>query len=145
MAAHANPAANAREGVVPVENVKNLMKSQQPERHPARAAFPGNPFGWRFTAPLMLGSTLNPINSSLMATALVGMSLLVGIANGCSGVGNQTSLFVQSPADDIAVASGLLRTAPYMGAISLPALSASPLDRGPRTVDSTSWPGLSAA
>jgi MFS family permease len=30
-------------------------------------------FGWRFTAPLLLGSTLNPINSSLIATGLVGI------------------------------------------------------------------------
>lgn len=28
-------------------------------------------FGWRFTAPLMLASTLNPINSSMLATGLV--------------------------------------------------------------------------
>ncbi|MDP9904254.1 MFS transporter [Arthrobacter bambusae] len=34
---------------------------------------PSNPLGWRFTAPLLLGSTLNPINSSMMATALVGI------------------------------------------------------------------------
>lgn len=33
----------------------------------------GNPFGWRFTAPLLLGSALNPINSSMIATALVGI------------------------------------------------------------------------
>ncbi|MFW0784362.1 MFS transporter [Gordonia sp. CPCC 206044] len=32
-----------------------------------------NPFGWRFTGPLMMGSTLNPINSSMIATALVGV------------------------------------------------------------------------
>jgi predicted MFS family arabinose efflux permease len=31
------------------------------------------PFGWRFTAPLLLGSTLNPINTSMLATALVGI------------------------------------------------------------------------
>ncbi len=30
-------------------------------------------FGWRFTAPLLLGSTLNPINTSMLATALVGI------------------------------------------------------------------------
>jgi MFS family permease len=30
-----------------------------------------NPFGWRFTAPLLIGSTLNPINSSMLAVALV--------------------------------------------------------------------------
>lgn len=31
----------------------------------------GNPFSWRFVAPLYMGSTLNPINSSIIATALV--------------------------------------------------------------------------
>ena len=34
---------------------------------------PRTPFGLRFTAPLLLGSTLNPINSALIATALVGI------------------------------------------------------------------------
>jgi MFS family permease len=29
------------------------------------------PFGFRFVAPLALGSTLNPINSTMIATALV--------------------------------------------------------------------------
>jgi predicted MFS family arabinose efflux permease len=33
------------------------------------------PFGWRFTAPLLLGSTLNPINSSMIATGLVGIGV----------------------------------------------------------------------
>ncbi len=33
------------------------------------------PFGWRFTVPLLLGSTLNPINSSMLATGLVGIGL----------------------------------------------------------------------
>ncbi|WP_129842095.1 MFS transporter [Streptomyces sp. RFCAC02] len=28
------------------------------------------PFSWRFTAPLLLGASLNPVNSSLLATAL---------------------------------------------------------------------------
>ena len=40
---------------------------------PAAAA--PKPFGWRFTAPLLLGSTLNPINSSMLATGLVGIGL----------------------------------------------------------------------
>ncbi|HEY8718468.1 hypothetical protein [Pengzhenrongella sp.] len=48
---------------------------------------------------------------------LVGMSLLIGCANGFSGFGNQATLYLQSPADQIAVASGLLRTATYLGAI----------------------------
>ena len=29
-----------------------------------------HPFGWRFTAPLLLASSLNPINSSMLATGL---------------------------------------------------------------------------
>ena len=34
-----------------------------------------NPFGPRFTAPLLLGSTLNPINSSMLATGLLGIGI----------------------------------------------------------------------
>ena len=33
------------------------------------------PFRWTFTAPLLLGSTLNPINSSMIATGLVGIGV----------------------------------------------------------------------
>jgi MFS family permease len=33
------------------------------------------PFSWRFTAPLLLGSTLNPINSSMLATGLLGIGI----------------------------------------------------------------------
>jgi MFS family permease len=40
---------------------------------PADWPLPAQPFGWRFTAPLLLGSTLNPINTSMLATALVGI------------------------------------------------------------------------
>ena len=36
---------------------------------------PAKPFGWRFTTPLLLGSTLNPINSSMLATGLLGIGL----------------------------------------------------------------------
>ena len=36
---------------------------------------PNKPFGWRFTTPLLLGSTLNPINSSMLATGLLGIGL----------------------------------------------------------------------
>ncbi|GAA1880245.1 MFS transporter [Streptantibioticus ferralitis] len=34
-----------------------------------------NPFGLRFAGPLLFGSTLNPINSSMIATGLVGIGL----------------------------------------------------------------------
>lgn len=35
----------------------------------------GKPFGWRFTGPLLIGSSLNPINSSMIATGLVGIGV----------------------------------------------------------------------
>jgi MFS family permease len=41
----------------------------------AAQPLPNKPFGWRFTAPLLLGSTLNPINTSMLATALVGIGV----------------------------------------------------------------------
>ena len=47
----------------------------------------------------------------------IGMSLLLGFMNGFSGFGNQAALYLQAPAGDIAVASGLLRTSTYIGAI----------------------------
>lgn len=34
-----------------------------------------NLFGWRFLLPLMLGTTLNPINSSMIATGLAGIAV----------------------------------------------------------------------
>ena len=48
---------------------------------------------------------------------LVGMSLLFGFANGFSGFANQAALYIQAPAAEIAVASGLYRTFAYIGAI----------------------------
>jgi MFS family permease len=44
------------------------------------------PFGWRFTAPLLLGSTLNPINSSLIATGLVGIGIDLHTSPGVTAV-----------------------------------------------------------
>src|ERR1700742_274053 len=49
-----------------------------------------NPFTWRFTAPLYLGAALNPINSTLIATALVPIALSLGVPVG------QTSILVAS-------------------------------------------------
>ena len=40
------------------------------------------PFSWRFTAPMFLGSALNPINSSLIATALVPIARGVRVSVG---------------------------------------------------------------
>jgi len=43
---------------------------------------PEHPFSWRFTAPLFIGSALNPINSSLIATALVPIAHGLGVSIG---------------------------------------------------------------
>lgn len=48
---------------------------------------------------------------------LIGLTLLFGVTNGLSNFANQTTLYVQSPSETFAVASGLYRTASYLGAI----------------------------
>jgi MFS family permease len=40
------------------------------------------PFSWRFTTPLFIGSALNPINSSLIATALLPIAHGIGVPIG---------------------------------------------------------------
>jgi MFS family permease len=45
----------------------------------------GQPFGWLFVTPLMLGSALNPINSSMIATALVGIGTDLKVGTGTTG------------------------------------------------------------
>ncbi|WP_377273508.1 MFS transporter [Peterkaempfera sp. SMS 1(5)a] len=45
-----------------------------------------NPFGWRLTTPLYVGSALNPINSSIIATALVPIATELNVAVGATAV-----------------------------------------------------------
>jgi MFS family permease len=45
-----------------------------------------NAFPWRFVTPLFMGSTLNPINSSLIATALVPIAAAVHVSVGRTAV-----------------------------------------------------------
>lgn len=61
----------------------------------ARPAELGNPFSWRFTTPLYIGSALNPVNTSMIATALVPIAtgLHVSIGQTASLV---TALYVAS-------------------------------------------------
>jgi MFS family permease len=42
----------------------------------------GRPFSWQFTTPLFIGSALNPVNSSLIATALLPISRGIGVPVG---------------------------------------------------------------
>src|ERR1039458_8843697 len=49
-----------------------LTAARAPTASPAKVR---KPFGWRFISPLLIGSSLNPINSSMIATGLVGIGL----------------------------------------------------------------------
>ena len=46
--------------------------ARAPTASPAKVR---KPFGWRFISPLLIGSSLNPVNSSMIATGLLGIGL----------------------------------------------------------------------
>lgn len=46
----------------------------------------GNAFSWRFVTPMLLGSSLNPVNSSLIATALVPIAHAMHVSVGQTAV-----------------------------------------------------------
>lgn len=97
----------------------------------------GNPFTRGFALALLLGVTLNPLNTSMVATALVSIDeyfsvgaggsalmsvaiavvgvTLSGVAMGLANVGNQAMLYIASPPKDMGVNSGFYRTASYLG------------------------------
>ncbi|GAA4664515.1 MFS transporter [Frondihabitans cladoniiphilus] len=68
-------------------------------------------------ALVLTGVVIALTNHSSSILVLIGMSLLFGFANGFSGFANQATLYLQTPASDVAVASGLYRTFAYFGAI----------------------------
>ncbi|MEY9863159.1 MFS family permease [Catenulispora sp. GAS73] len=53
---------------------------------PAKPDIAANPYGPRFVAPLYLGSALNPINSSIIATALVALAAALHITVGATAI-----------------------------------------------------------
>jgi nicotinamidase-related amidase/predicted MFS family arabinose efflux permease len=59
-----------------------------PGAHAGTESWRRRPFGPRFVAPLLMGATLNPVNSSVIATALVAIAGAMGV-----GVG-QTSILI---------------------------------------------------
>jgi len=46
----------------------------------------GNPFSWRFVTPMLLGSALNPVNSSVIATALVPIAAALHVPVGRTAI-----------------------------------------------------------
>ena len=57
------------------------------------------------------------VNRETSILGLVGLTVLLGMTNGLAGFANQATLYANAPASEIAVASGLFRTALYVGAI----------------------------
>jgi predicted MFS family arabinose efflux permease len=80
--------------------------------------------GW-VRYPLILGAGALVLTGGLLLVIdhrsgvlpLVGMSMLFGLTSGLCSFANQAVLYVQAPAESIAVASGLFRTFNYLGAI----------------------------
>jgi MFS family permease len=71
------------------------------------------------TACMVVGSVaLIFVNTGAGIAVLIAVGVLFGIPNGLNPVGNQAALYAQAPADQIGVASGLFRTAQYVGAIA---------------------------
>ncbi|WP_137845014.1 MFS transporter [Microbacterium sp. 2FI] len=52
-----------------------------------------------------------------LVASLVAVAVVYGIAYGLTTVATQTAMYIQSPADQIGTAAGLLRTSNYLGAI----------------------------
>ncbi len=71
---------------------------------------------------LVGGALLLFVTSSVPLWLLILLSLVFGITMGLGAVANQSALYEQSPEDEIAVTSGLLRTASYIGSIFSPNL-----------------------
>jgi hypothetical protein len=55
---------------------------------PATAPATRVAFGWRFMTPLVVGSALNPVNSSIIATALVPIATHFRVPAGRTATGS---------------------------------------------------------
>ncbi|WP_211246607.1 MFS transporter [Amycolatopsis taiwanensis] len=74
---------------------------------------------------LLIGSGLLLFaGESTSLAALVGLAAVFGLGQGLTSVTNQTALYGQAPAEQMGTASGLFRTAQYLGAIAASALIA---------------------
>jgi len=89
----------------------------------AAAALSGRPTGVRLRLLLVAGALLAGSVALLFVgdqTALVWLLVLAavfGLAQGLTSVANQTTLYREAPAETMGTASGLFRTAQYLGAI----------------------------
>ncbi|MFF2299315.1 MFS transporter [Arthrobacter sp. NPDC058127] len=75
------------------------------------------PLVWSGVSVVVGAAVLGFVDSSVSILVLVVLSVIFGLTGGLSSIGNQAALYNQSDVKDIAVASGLLRTSNYIGAI----------------------------
>jgi MFS family permease len=54
---------------------------------------------------------------------IIVITIVFGIAMGAAATGNQTALYAQAPAEQLGIASGLLRTFGYVGSIASATIS----------------------
>ena len=74
---------------------------------------------------IVVGATaVTLVDAHTSVVLLVALSLVFGVVMGMNSTANQAALYGQTTADDIGVASGLLRTSSYLGAIFASALIA---------------------
>jgi MFS family permease len=77
------------------------------------------------TAGLVLGSvSLLAVNRATPLILLLLIAAVLGLPNGFNSLGNQSAMYLSAPPDAIGTASGLYRTAQYIGAILASALVA---------------------
>ncbi|HET6502603.1 MAG TPA: MFS transporter [Amycolatopsis sp.] len=94
------------------------------------AALSGKPTGIKIrlitnSLALLAGSAmLLVVGAGTGLVALVGVAAVFGLGQGLTSVTNQTALYSQAPAEQMGTASGLFRTAQYLGAIAASALIA---------------------
>ena len=68
-------------------------------------------------APVLAAIVMLFVTAQSSILVLIGVTLLVGLTNGLGGFANQAALYIQSPAEEIAVGAGLLRTSTNLAAI----------------------------
>lgn len=74
-----------------MSGTKSATTSPQPAGSPSEGRRRDDrPFGARFVTPMLLAAALNPINSSIIATALVSIAAAIGVSVG------QTSILISS-------------------------------------------------
>ncbi|MBB4689749.1 MFS transporter [Amycolatopsis jiangsuensis] len=105
------------------ESVAGLMLLPMSAVAVVAAALSGRPTGVRarllvVAGALVAGSVaLLFVDDSTWPAGLLGLVAVFGLAQGLTSVANQTTLYREAPAETIGTASGLFRTAQYLGAI----------------------------